>query len=41
MEFIFRVFSTTLGKKLSLGQLLDFVMQGGTFQMLKDSFLAA
>lgn len=40
MNFIFRVTSATLGKTIT-GQLLDFVMQGGTFQTLKDSFLVA
>ena len=39
MNFIFRVISLILGKTI-IGQLLDCVTQGGTFQMLKDSFLA-
>lgn len=39
MNFIFRVISIILGKTI-IGQLLDCATQGGTFQMLKDSFLA-
>lgn len=40
MNFISRVTSATLGKTI-IGQLVDVVMQGGTFQTLKDSFLVA